>query len=227
MKEITKERKRPTVRKRRRRSVAVLLPAALLGIAATSYVVLSSDEVVAAGIGCFDEAHLEGNVTIVSTSGESPEEVCGKFWAEGVVRHGTSSAPALMPCVNESGAVYVFPSKDESICTRLGLQALPEGYEREAKRFTAMRDELIRRMYETATAGPATDQDACLTQQQSLEVARAVLSDYEFNEWSAEIHPGDYEGRACANNVAFDDRAKKVLVIPSDQGIDPDPFGPH
>lgn len=226
MNEIGKERSRPTYRKRHRRLAVILLPAALLGIAATSYVVLQSDEAVAAGIGCYDEAHMEGNVTIVSTTGENPREVCGKLWAQGVVKHGTTEVPELVPCLHESGAVYVFPSSDGSICTQFGLQDLPKGYEREAKRFIAMRDDVVRRLYERATAGPATDRDACLDQGVAIRIAREVLVEHGFEDWSVEPYPG-VEAKPCANFVSFDDQTKKVLITPSEPGIDPDPFGPH
>lgn len=229
MKEIGKERSQPTYRRRHRRLAAILLPAALLGIAATSYVVLKSDEAVAAGIGCYDEAHMEANVTIVSTTGKGPEEVCGELWAQGVVKHGTTSVPELVPCLHEGGAVYVFPSSDESICTRFGLQDLPEGYGREARRFVKMRDALVAEMYEVATAGPATERNACLSEDQSLDIARQVLSEHGFDDWTAEVATGDYEGRECANALWFQDAEKRVLIIPTfrDEGIDPNPFGPH
>ena len=226
MSEISKERSRPTYRKRHRRLAVILLPAALLSIAATSYVVLRSDEAVAAGIGCYDEAHMDANVTIVSTTGEGPEEVCEELWAQGVVKHGTTSVPELVPCLHEGGAVYVFPSGDESICTQFGLQDLPEGYEREAKRFIAMRDDVVRRLYERATAGQATDRDACLDQELAIRIAQEALVEHGFEDWSVEPYPG-VEARPCANFVSFDDQTRKVLITPSEPGIDPDPFGPH
>jgi hypothetical protein len=92
-----------------------------------------------------------------------------------------------------------------------------------------MRDALIAEMYEEATAGPATERNACLSEDQSLQIARRILAEYGFDDWSAEVHPGDYEGRECANAAAFDDKEKKILIIPTfrDEGIDPNPFGPH
>jgi hypothetical protein len=229
MSEIRTERQRPTLRKRRRRFAAVLVPAALLAVAATGYVILASDEVVAAGIGCFDEPDLGANVTVVSTTGESPEEVCGDLWAQGVLSQGVTETPELVPCVHESGAIYVFPSDDRSICTRFGLQDLPDDYEREARRFVKMRDALVAEMYRVGTAGPATERNACLSEERSLQIARRVLSDHGFDDWTAEVATGDYQGRECANAVGFEDAEKKVLVIPTfrTDGIDPDPFGPH
>ena len=229
MNAIASERNRPTYRRRRRRFAVLLVPVALLGVAAAGYALLRADEAVAAGIGCFDEAHMEANVTIVSTTGESPQDVCGKLWAQGVVNHGTTSVPELMPCLHEGGDVYVFPSRDESICTKFGLQDLPEGYERAARRFVKMRDALVDEIYEFATAGPATEQNACLSEEQSLQITRQVLSQYGFEDWTAEVATGDYEGRECANAIGFQDVEKKVLIIPTfrNEGIDPDPFGPH
>ncbi|HEX2088811.1 MAG TPA: hypothetical protein VHI54_02600 [Actinomycetota bacterium] len=228
MKEIAKERNRLTYRKRRRRLAVILLPAALLGVAATSYVLLKSDQVVAAGIGCHDAPTDDSNVAIVSTTGEHPGKVCTRLWNRGDLGN-LGPAPAMTACAGQGGAIHVFPSDDDGLCTRLGFQDLPDDYVREAKRFIAMRDAVVRRMFEVATEGPATEHNACLTQDQSLQIAEEVLEDHHFDDWTAEIAPGDYEGRQCANAVAFDDQSKKVLVIPTfqDEGIDPNPFGPH
>jgi hypothetical protein len=119
----------------------------------------------------------------------------------------------------------VLPSAEEGICTKLGFQDLPEDYVREAKRF----DAVVEEMYKVATAGPATERNACLSIDQSLDIARTILAEHNFDEWTADLYPGDYEGRECANVVAFDDQAKKVLIIRTfrDEGIDPNPFGGH
>jgi hypothetical protein len=228
MEEVRKDRKRPTYRKRRRRLAAILLPAALLGVAATSYVILRSDEVVAAGIGCHDAANNDANMAIVSTTGEHPVDVCTRIWNEGGLGD-LGTAPPMTACVGDGGAIHVLPSTEEGICTKLGFQELPEDYVREAKRFIAMRDAVVEEMYKVATAGPATERNACLSIDQSLDIARTILAEHNFDHWSVEVHPGDYEGRECANAAAFDDQAKKVLIIPTfrDEGIDPNPFGPH
>lgn len=229
MQEIRRERKQPTYRRRRRRLAAVLVPAALLGIAATGYVLLQPDEVVAAGIGCYDAATEDANVAIVSTTGADPVQVCRELWQRGDIGSSPAEVPVMTACVNSGGAVAVFPTGDEDICTNLGLQDLPEGYRRAARRFVKMRDAVIDEMYEVATAGPATQRNACLSEEQSLEIARGVLAEHGFDDWSAEVATGDYEGRECANLAGFDDKEKKVLIIPSfrDEGIDPDPFGSH
>jgi len=227
MHEIRKERQRPTYRRRRRRLAAILVPAALLGIAATSYVILKSDEVVAAGIGCYDAADEGANVAIVSTTGEAPVQVCKELWARGDIGSSPGEVPTMTACINSGGAVAVFPTSDDDVCTRLGLQNLPEDYQQAARRFVRMRDALIAEMYEAATAGSATERDACLTQQRSLDVAERVLAEHDFDDWTAVVATGEYQGRECANDLGFDDKDKKVLIIPSGPGIDPDPFGPH
>lgn len=227
MREIRKEHDQPTYRKRRRRIALVLVPALLLG-AATTYVLRQPDEVVAAGIGCYDAPNdADSNVTIVGTTGADPVAVCRELWERADVGKSAGSAPPLVACVNSGGAVAVFPSEDEDLCSDLGLQPLPDGYGKAARAFVKMRDDLIREMYAKATAGPATERDACLSEDQSLEIARQVLSDHGFNDWTAELATGDYEGRECANDLAFDDKTKKVLIIPSSRGIDHNPFGPH
>lgn len=214
---------------RKRRAAAILLPAALLGVAATGYTMLKADEVVSAGIGCYDAPTEEANVTVVSATGESPLVACGELWEQGVVNGTTGSTPTLVACINSGGAVSVFPSDDSEICEGLGLQDLPDGYEREARRFVAMRDELVKEIYEAGTAGSTSARDACLSEEESLNIARRVLAEHRFDDWTAEVATGDYEGRECANFIGFEDREKKVLIIPSfkGDGVDPNPDGPH
>jgi hypothetical protein len=227
MKEITKEQKRPTLQKRRRRAAAILLPAAVLVVAATSYVVLKADEAVADGIGCYEVADENSNVAIISTTGEHPVDICTELWNRGHL--GSGDAPSMTACASEGGAIHVFPSDEENICVSLGYQDLPDGYLREAKRFVAMRDAVVERMYEAATAGAATERSACLSEEDAVEIVRQVLSDHGFDDWTAEVATGDYEGRECANAAGFEDADKKVLIVPTfrDEGIDPNPFGPH
>jgi hypothetical protein len=227
MNEIRNERSQPTYRRRRRRLAALLLPAALLGIAATGYALLKADEVVAAGIGCYDAPTTDANTTVVETTGDSPTKICGDLWAQGVVRQGATEVPDLIACANESGAILVFPSDDEELCAHLALQDLPEDYEAAAKEFANMRDDLVARLYDRATAGGISDREACLDEDNAVDIARSVLDDHGFSDWTVEVATGDYAGRECANSLGFEDAARRVLIIPSDPGIDPDPFGPH
>ncbi len=205
---------------------AVLVPAAVLLLAAGGYAVLRADEVVAAGIGCFDRADLDADVTVVSTTAEDPVAVCTQLWESGDAG-ARGEVPQMTACVNEPGAVLVLPSGDPRICAELGLQPLPDDYEAAAKRFVEMRDDMIDTLYREATSGGVSERDACLDNQSALRVATSVLEEHGFSDWTAEVATGDYGGRHCANDVAFEDDDKKVLIIPTPPGIDPDPYGHH
>lgn len=210
MNEISKERSRPTYRRRHRRMAAILVPAALLATAATSYVVLKADQVVAAGIGCHDAPSLDANVAIVSTTGDNPVDLCTEIWDRGDLGP-LGTAPTMTACVNEPGAVLVFPSDEQGLCTRLGLQDLPKDYVGQAKRFADMRDDL-----EQTIKNKAAENRNCLDAETSTRIAEEILSEHGFDEWRVEVLDGDgYDGRPCANWLGFDDKAKTVQIIPS------------
>ncbi|HVF52353.1 MAG TPA: hypothetical protein VNC78_01975 [Actinomycetota bacterium] len=221
MKEIRNERKRPTQR-RRRRIAAVLVPAALLSVAATSYAVLNSDEVVASGIGCYGSvSESDSDVAIVSTTGGDPIRVCEDLWARGDIGTSSENVPAMTACINSGGAVAVFPTGDNEVCTHLGLQPLPEGYRDAARRFAKMRDDVYRQLYNAGTAGGVDEKDVCLDEGTSLQTVTSVLEKHRFDDWTAEIAQGDYRDRTCMNVVAFDDKVKTVLIIPAEPGMIP------
>lgn len=220
MQQIRKQRRRPTQRKQRW-LVATLAPAALIGVAATGYIALSSDQVVAAGIGCYDAPDRGANVTVVDTTGEDPREVCAELWAEGVVSEGDSEAPQLVPCVNEEGAILVFPSDDATLCSRLGLQELPGDYEEQAKRFAAMRDDVWRELYRTGRQGGVAEAEICLDGATALGIVSSVLDEHGLDDWSAAVREGDYRDRTCMNEVAFEDAEKRVWIIPVERGMIP------
>jgi hypothetical protein len=227
MEQVRKERKRPTQRKRRRLA-AVMLPAALLSIAATGYVILKADEVVAAGIGCYDAATEDANVAVVSTTGADPVKVCTELWARGDIGSSPDNVPAMTACINSGGAVAVFPTDEDDVCTRLGLQPLPDGYSKAARSFAKMRDDMHRQLYKAGTHGGADETAACLDEDTSLDIATSVLEKHGFDDWTTEIAhwtteiaQGDYGERRCMNEVGFEDADKTVLIIPSEPGIIP------
>lgn len=226
MREMVKER---VMRSRRRRvATLTLLPAAALLVGATSYALLiSGDQVLSAGVGCYDSPDTSANVTVVSTTGTDPVAACADLWSEGAVKAGVTAAPSLIACVNGPGAIHVFPSEGGRACSDLGLHDLPDDYASASRRFIAMRDDFVDRLYKAATSGPHTERDACLARATALRIARTTLKDHGITDWTAEIATGDYRGRTCFNLHDFDDAEKQLLIIPSDPGIDPNPYGPH
>lgn len=220
MQDISKERNRPTV-KRRRRLAAILVPAALLSVAATGYAVLRADEVVAAGIGCYSEVSTtDSGVTVVEATGADPVAVCRDLWSKGDI-DGSSQVPGLTACINEEGAVSVFPTDDDGACAEMGLQPLPDGYRAAARAFVKMRDDVYRQLYEAGLASAGSESQICHDEDTALEIVEDVLSSHGFTDWTAEIRRGDYGDRTCMNEVAFEDVDKKVLIIPTEPGMIP------
>jgi hypothetical protein len=203
---------------RRRRAIAILIPAALLSVAATGYAVWSADDVVASGIGCYSSASTDSNVTILPTESGDPIEACGQVWARGDVT-GSPESPSLTACINHDGGVSVFPMDDS--CAGLGLEPLPEGYREEARRFAQLSDGVHRHLYRAAGAGGTDPKQACLDEPAALDAVRSALDESGFEDWTTEVRTGDYGDRHCMNAMYIDYPAEKVWVVPSEPGIIP------
>lgn len=218
MQQIHNERSRRTARERTR-VVAALIPAALLGIAATGYLVVRPDEVVAAGIGCYSATAHDANVTVIPTTGGDPIKACARLWAEGVI-DGSDPNPELSACINSGRAVAVFPTANEKVCARLGMQPLPEGYREAARRFAQMTDAVHRELYRSASSMTGGADVACLDEGTALEAVNRALERHA-PDWSVEFAQGDYGDRTCMNAVSFEDADKRILIIPSEPGVIP------
>jgi hypothetical protein len=113
-------------RKRRRRLVLVLVPAAivLLGVTGFTTYALTREPTHLESVGCYDRASLDANVAVVGADGRDPAEICGEIWAQGAL----ADAPVpdeLASCVLDTGAIGVFPSSGAGTCEKLGLADLP------------------------------------------------------------------------------------------------------
>jgi hypothetical protein len=193
---------------RRRRWMAVVLaPAAALAVAGGAYAIIAySGQDVVDGIGCYAEASTESDTTVVAVDGRDPVEVCTELWEEGVVAEGVHEAPALVACVPPEGrAVGVFPG-GQSTCQELGMSPLPAGYRKAAERFSAMREDLVRRTQPTTP-------DDCLGVEEARAIAREVLDAHGFTGWAIEVGPAPSGvDRVCAT-VAFDPPDRAVILI--------------
>jgi hypothetical protein len=193
---------------RRRRWLAlVLAPAAAFGVAAGAYAVIAhSAQDVVDGIGCYSEASTKSDTTVVVADGRDPVEVCAELWEEGIVADHAREAPPLVACVPPEGrAVAVFPGEDGT-CEELGMAPLPTGYRKAAERFSAMREDLVRR---TQPKSP----DDCLGVEGARAIAREVLDAHGFSDWVIEVGPAPSgEGQSCVT-VAFDPPNRSVMLL--------------
>jgi hypothetical protein len=190
---------------RRRRWVAfALIPAALIGAAATYALTRSPDRIVD-GIGCYAEPRLDADTTVVSADGRDPVAICAGLWGN----IGSGSAPPLVACVLPVGsAVGVFPSDDPGICAKLGADPLPAGYQEAAAKFASMRDDLIQRF----------GLIRCVSESEGYSLARDVLDAHGFTDWT--VHIGVFSDVQPCAELAFESGPKRVdLVAATDPAL--------
>lgn len=192
---------------RRRWIGLVLVPAAVMVLAAGAYAIMTPDPMdVVDGIGCAATAKLESDLTVVAADGRDPVEVCVELWEDGVVVAGVHRAPPLVACTTpDSAGVWVFPG-DEGTCGELGMGPLPGGYGQAAAQYGPMREELYRRLY-------ASGSD-CLEPNETRTLTREVLDEHGFTGWVIE----DLGIGPCVGTVALDPPRRTATLIYSTPG---------
>ena len=211
--------------KRRRRWVALALPAAILLLAATAWTMyaLTRDATVYGATGCYDSPALDANVTVIDPGAQDPVAVCSQLWARGDVA-ATRSVPPLHACVLETGAVAVFPSRERDVCESLGLAELPETYRARAKREAALRAALSRRLGvgDTSRAGEvAPSRRRCVGYQAARKLVRRELDRRGFStrrieEGEGIAGEGFSAARPCAG-LAIDSGRDVVILVPEER----------
>jgi hypothetical protein len=167
-------------RRRRRIAALVLVPAALFAAGAAYALSRPSASQTVEGIGCYDRANMNANVTVTDATGQDPTEVCAHLWSKGVVRLGSTSVPPLVACTGaHAHVIWVFPSADRNLCEKLGLGPIPEGYKRAAARFAAMQKDLMRRL--------GLDK-RCIREHEAVHIARRVLDHHGYTDWKISTH---------------------------------------
>jgi len=173
----------PTHRRRRRpvrgRRLMIAVGALLvLGAGgAIAGMLLSADDVnVAAGVGCYDRASLDADVTLTPVAAD-PVAACADLWREGAVSGaGTAEPPPLVACTAKGEPVRVFPGADVSRCHDLGLEPLPSDY-RTAASASARAHEALRVLASVNAAAsicPAPDAQAAMARERLADANRAV-----------------------------------------------------
>jgi hypothetical protein len=137
------------------------------------------------------------------------------LWEKGLVREGSTAPPAMVACLNPqySGSVWVFPG-GRDVCTELGLQELPDGYEAINRRFVAMRTDMIERIQDAAIEEGGSRSRACLSESRAQEIATAVSDEHGFDDWTV-VASGAQKSGECSQNLTFDDVEKSITIGPT------------
>lgn len=193
-------------RRRRRRFLGALLPAAVLLLAATGIAtyVLTREATHLESIGCYDSLSLEANTTIVSADGRDPVAVCAEVWQEGAV--GSGAAPELAACVLPSGAVGVFPAAGRDTCNSLGLANLREGFTTETKRLAELRDSVVGRL--------ALD---CVGETEGRRLVEDALNARGFGDWRVEVASDGYSADRPCTHFGTDAAQELALLLPTER----------
>ena len=111
--------------RRRRRRVAILAFAILLGASAitTAAIVSDPDRLAIGAVQCSESGDPDLGAAIYALDGRSPVAVCAELWTE-----RGQAAPPLVACARDDG-VFVLPGVGREACGRAGLAELPAGYE--------------------------------------------------------------------------------------------------
>lgn len=156
--------------------IGVVAAAAVLtvGGAGAAFALLSDDptQLAAGGIGCYEQADLEANVTVPGYSGlRSPADVCAE--ALGVPADG------LVAC-SGGEAVVVIPGAGPTACRRLELAPLPRvAYDRGRERIVAL---------ERAVAALESKAD-CIAPERLAEGVQGVLREQGWVGWTTAESP--------------------------------------
>lgn len=200
-----------SARRRRRAWTVPLVAAAVLGSAAAAYIA-TRHPTHTASVGCYSAASLKADTAVVNRDGTSPVEACTRAWEEGAV--GPGPVPHLAACVLPSGAIGVFPAKDESICSRLGSAvATPPSTEPTAPRSAGTPD--------VAGLGDAlaerSSQQSCLAPDEARRFVADQLQAHRLPDWRIDDvgGPDSYTGQRPCVTFSIDEPARKVLLVPS------------
>jgi hypothetical protein len=205
------------LRRRRRRLALVLVPAVVAVLAVTGFTTyaLTREPTQLESIGCFEQASLDANVSVVSADGRDPAVICTEIWEQ----YGIEGGPApkrVASCVLESGAVGVFPSSGQDTCEQLGLADLPPTYAAEAERFAALRD-AIEKHLGIPPSGTSEGDLKCLSEEDARSFVRQELEAHGYEDWGMEVIGDGFVGRPCTTvSLGFDGERKVVFLVPDE-----------
>ncbi|MGH8874152.1 MAG: hypothetical protein ACRDVM_02710 [Acidimicrobiia bacterium] len=192
----------PTGRRRLAVALAIGLVAAL-SIAAAWYL---TREVTRPSVTCYQQPSLASDRVGIGSPEILSAAECVEAWQSRTLVNPTVAQPGEVPpltaCVNEVGAVAVFPTGDSGICERLGL-ALPEPASVERQQpILELREALVDYF---AARG-------CVPVDLAEEDVEALLVEAGFSEWRVEAMPTTAE-RPCAS-FSLESEAQTIRIVP-------------
>lgn len=214
-------------RQHRRRIVLGAIPA--LGLmAGWGAAFLTSDEVRLDVVGCYDSEPDDPNRGLYPAfnTGGSPESVCAYLWAGGHIAFSERGVvPPLMACVATSdslgmgrGMVAVFPTSDDGICSRPGLQPVPDGYRDRLVPFAKMLRNLRSEIESAAVLEGGSPHQACLSKEQAVTIVAEALRVHGYNDWTVGWVGTADQSQPCWTYVHFDSEVLEAKVSPTIPG---------
>jgi hypothetical protein len=214
----------PTASPRRRflhRRTALLLPAALALVAATTAVLLTRDVSEPAAVGCYRDASTDADLIVAATGNDvSAVETCRQLWQEGAFG-AAPPPPELTECVLPSGVVAVYPASDCSAVSQPAETSQPtasaipgtaleqplpptsQEHSATASQIETARDRLLARLLE----------HECPSVEQAAELVTEVLDQGLLPGWDLEVAAGFQPSRPCAS-LYFDEVRKRIELVP-------------
>jgi hypothetical protein len=203
-------------RRRRRWLFGALVPAAILLLGATGIATyaLTRSATEFDGIGCFEQASVDGNISVVSPDGQDPLIICAEILSQtpGLAVDGPED---LAACVLESGVAAVFPRTGPETCQSLGLAKLDADYAERSKRFAELRNALL-----------AAVDFKCLGEQEARAAATQVLAQLGFTGWRVDVNaPSDGTELPRAVTIIEEEGKTVRLVMLGGDGLDCETVG--
>jgi hypothetical protein len=155
---------------------------------------------------CYQEVSLNSDRAGADSGGDLEVDLCADLWEDGIlVNEGVVPAgqvPPFVGCVTDQGVLAVFPTDDDSACSRLGLDVPDPGSMTEGRQSRDLQLRLIEYF----------DAQDCQPISAAKDNIRKILDDNGFDDWEIVTAPGRPD-RPCAS-LAFDGAAKTVRLVP-------------
>jgi hypothetical protein len=193
---------------RRRLVVAVAAAGAVLVATGFGAYALTRDEPTHVdSIGCYAEASLAGDVTVIGNTAQDPVDACSELWRTGAVAPG-GAVPPLQACVLETGAVAVMPARKPDVCNALGIARLSAAARADFRRLGALHAALVERL--GTASGTRRPRTPCPDEAEARRIARAELDARGFTSWAIET-TGSFTRGNCPSPTI--DRGRRVVLV--------------
>ncbi len=195
----------PVISPRRWPRIAAVA-ASVAVLAAAAFVVTRSAETTEV-VTCYEGLSLESDRVGIQPEGRDPA-ACAEVWQSGTLVNDLVaqpfSVPPLSACVDDAGAIAVFPTADAAICADLGLALLDlEAPLPGAGEIVVVQDALREFI----------GLQGCVPADILAAEARTRLDAAGLTDWSVEA-PAEQTTGTCAF-FGIDDRTKTIVITPT------------